>query len=449
MSPLSIVTSVYFNLAIRDNPLLQNLNGLQGITKYYGSDSNIITELLIENNKVLSDISALSNLSNVGSIESLIIKDNPLLLSLNGLQGISGNVIFNVFVDNNDSLLNLNGLNNITSCEEFKIISNENLSSFIGLESLEFTGSAEIRDNNALVALTAMPRVYLQCSLIIKDNLVLQDIDVFEEYDDVTCTGHLEITNNPNLSICNTLTVCSYLDVSIGTWSSILIENNAEGCNSVAEVILDCGLIPRNDECDEAYFINIGDAVEAYNWSATSSEKTPSCVTTDIADVWFAFNSGTNSTIDVLVDAGYSMQLWEGNCGLLNQVIGSCSADSLRNFSVSTQTNYYVQVWSCESCDLATDMFTIQIQGGTLSTSEVVFNDDIKLFPNPIKDRFNIVANSNITHVAVYSIYGQRILESKPNALETTFDFEALKSGIYLVKVKSAGKKQTFKVVRE
>lgn len=76
------------------------------------------------------------------------------------------------------------------------------------------------------------------------------------------------------------------------------------------------------------------------------------------------------------------------------------------------------------------------------STSKVVIS------PNPMKDFLNISnADKKILEVAFYSIDGKLIKTSKKNA--STISVNDLKSGVYIIKVKTSDSEETFKVIKE
>jgi hypothetical protein len=173
-------TEVEGNLYIGDwmsGSSITNLNGLSVLNSVGG-------DLQIGNNPSLTSLVGLDNLHSIGgdfwiywngSITSLTGLDN--LVSIGGLLG----------VDDNDALTNLMGLNNLSS---------------IG-------GDLRINNHDALVSLTGL------------DNIQENSID------------SLNISANPNLSICDVQSICDYLAAPNGT---IEIHDNAPGCNSPEEV---------------------------------------------------------------------------------------------------------------------------------------------------------------------------------------------------------------------
>jgi len=72
--------------------------------------------------------------------------------------------------------------------------------------------------------------------LIITNNNALNSLAGLENINNIECG--LEITNNPQLDICNIPAICNYLE-SGGT---VTISNNAVGCNNNIEVLQSCFL---------------------------------------------------------------------------------------------------------------------------------------------------------------------------------------------------------------
>jgi len=378
---------------------------------------------LIINGADITDLTPLSNISD--TVINFTISNNPLLNSLNGLQGLDFDGY--LYITNNDALIDLSGLNtDITYFENLIISENDLLQSFNGLGN------------------------FLAQELTITNNLTLNDLTALNNY-----SGYppaLVITGNPSLSTCNNTTFCASItevnECCGGSHPNFLIENNASGCNNIPEIAFSCGLTPINDECVDATPLTIGETVVAYNELATASTQTPSCNDVDRADVWFTVNSGAFSSLDIISETGYSLQLWEGDCASLTQVANACSEGSLNDISVTTNTNYYVQVWSCASCRLATGLFDILVQDGTLTTETFAF-DGFNLYPNPVESELNLVGKDTIESVAIYNLLGQEVLNSNPNTVKTSISTANLKSGIYLVKVRIGNSEATYKVVKE
>ena len=207
---LSGITQITGGFSISNNPLLENLNGLENLISITISGS-----FTIRDNALLSSISALSSLSGpVGY--SLEIINNPSLQSLNGLQNVTSPGDDDLHIENNDMLTNLNGLESMTSADDVVIWGNDALTSLTGLSNFELTGELLIWDNDVLETLDGLSSLDTIFSLSLKDNLVLNDIS---ELTDITIElDHIfEVTNNPNLSNCSIESVCFRLANNQGT----------------------------------------------------------------------------------------------------------------------------------------------------------------------------------------------------------------------------------------
>lgn len=456
LSPLPQLSLKY--LYIYGNDILENLDGLE-IT-IVNDVMYDYSEIGINNNPVLTDISSLSSTITPATepyayIDVNII-NNPMLASLNGMDFLEYSTLF--YIRNNDSLVNLSGLDNLLKVGDFFIDQNDNLLSLVGLDSIDWIyENFYLNNNNSLQSLTGFnPNYYYyETDTYIFSNPLLTDISVMDNWTvDNSPTQQnmsLNIYDNVSLSLCNNFTICLMTE-SLSQYPNIIdIHNNASGCNSIAQVAQSCGLVPSNDECSSAIDITVGETIEAYNDLATASAETPSCNDIDRADVWFTFNSGDLDLVSVLVEDGYNIQLWEGTCGSLTQVPDGCDSGNLWGVPVTTNTDYYVQVWSCAGCrmaSMATGLFNVLVLDGILSTNEVALAT-VELFPNPVKNSLTINSSHEISKIEVYNLLGQRMLQTSANTLETELDLAALKSGMYLVKVYSLGSEQTFKVLKE
>ncbi len=400
------------------------------------------------------DITDLSTLSGLSYISQLVIYNNSSLISLTGLEGLTDVDVLNI--SNNDLLVDLTGLNNlVNSGDDITISGNDNLINLNGLDSLNNFGPAEISYNSSLQSLDGINMLTQIYSLLLSYNNSLTDISALNDVDflDEGFIEGLVFRNNQNLSICNISSVCNSLNYCnmnpfYCPLGQIIIENNAPGCNSIPEVSLSCDLVPSNDSCEEALELTIGETLQAYNENATASTQTPSCNDINRVDIWFTVNSSSYSTLDILAEPGYSLQLWEGNCTNLTQVANACAANTLTDISVSTNTDYYVQVWSDSNGKRATGLFDVLVQDGTLTTPEFGF-EGFSIFPNPVNELLHFKSGTRIESVVIYNLIGQQILESKPNSMQTVIDTSNLQAGMYLVTVTIGKQVKAYKIAKE
>jgi len=193
LSPLATLTSVGQRLLIRNNFSLTSLNGLQALTAVNGSGG-----LLLLNNTVLTDVSALSNLTTIGA--GLTIQSNNMA-SLNGFGNLSS-IGGSLTISNNDLLTDITSLSSLTSINgNITVNLNDVLTSLSGLENIDPTTIAS--PNPAL------------------DDLI--------------------ITDNPLLDECEVTSICDALDAGTITTN---IMNNAAGCVNNLAIATACMSLP-------------------------------------------------------------------------------------------------------------------------------------------------------------------------------------------------------------
>ena len=84
----------------------------------------------------------------------------------------------------------------------------------------------------------------------------------------------------------------------------------------------------------------------------------------------------------------------------------------------------------------------------TLGTDTFQKEDEIKIYPNPVKGKtLNIAVNTNTTF-EVYDLLGKKILNGSVTKTNSAINIEALKSGIYIIKLNSLKGNTTKKLIR-
>ncbi|OAB79629.1 DUF7619 domain-containing protein [Cochleicola gelatinilyticus] len=263
LSPLAVITGFGRGIQVTNNPMLQNLSGLENVVELGVSSGAFIS---IMNNAQLTSIAALNNMVvPIGNNNppDIYIVDNPLLENLQGLDGVAG-YTYTFEIRNNDSLVDLEGLESITGADDLNIEENDNLSSLNGTENFENVGFLMLNDNPQLANLDSLSPDFIQ-TIWIDNNDLLTNINSFEgnstirdiklinnaQLTDISGVADavlriepnvetLHIENNPMLEMCSVSSVCNYL--SDGNPAIIL--NNAAGCNNEIEITADCIICP-------------------------------------------------------------------------------------------------------------------------------------------------------------------------------------------------------------
>lgn len=226
----------YYGLSCPNLTQLPNtpqLSVIFGDLSFSGSQNSLI------NFEGLNGLSSIHGSFNFGSG---ITSANYALQSLNGLEmltEVGGSLRFR----NLPALSDIQALGNLTSVggalnlSNLPILSNEgvslpNLSSSGGI-SIQNTGFTEIPEMPVFTSLNG--------DLLIDNNPVLSEINFNEALD---FSGQFTLTNNPEMSTCNSPTVCMLVDLS----SADVIENNGANCNSIDEVSAGCLVNTNNAE---------------------------------------------------------------------------------------------------------------------------------------------------------------------------------------------------------
>ena len=190
------ITSISVWLDIKDNPNLISLDGLSPIT--FAEEALYLN---IRNNSSLESLSEFSGALDENDYGGLYVSNNPNLSSLVGLSGITR--VDGLHIRNNPLLTNLNGLSGIYEVGQVRITENTNLSSLDGLSAIEFTlepRALEISDNPVLLSLSefsgALSGQDQEDGLRIKNNLSLLSL---QGLSGILSASGLEIVNNDML----------------------------------------------------------------------------------------------------------------------------------------------------------------------------------------------------------------------------------------------------------
>jgi len=191
---------------------------------------------IIEGSATISggDIVNLSGLNVLTAVEGTFsISYNPVLINLTGLEML-GEVGNSFIIGNNGDLQSLSALESLTNIGyDFKIGNNPNLTSIVTSGQLQQVyGFLEIHSNTSLSSLAGFESLLSVGALSIISNPLLSDIVGLENIDGGSMVS-LEISYNPNLSVCDIQSICDYL---ARPGAIVNIENNAPGCNNPEEV---------------------------------------------------------------------------------------------------------------------------------------------------------------------------------------------------------------------
>ena len=218
LSPLSGLDSIHGNFFVRSTAVT-DLDAFGGLYK-------VGLRLSIFNNPLLETVSDFSNLIAVGSQFS--IRNNPMLTDLSGFANLE--TVGDEFeIAENPSLADLNDFTSIRFAYDGVLIEDNDLfTSLAGLESLEnINGTLRIVGNDMLADISALENIDQE--------------SVMRSTGGVLGSAGLVIMDNPLLSNCSIITVCTFLE---GSGTSVMISGNTTGCIDEQEVEAACSLLP-------------------------------------------------------------------------------------------------------------------------------------------------------------------------------------------------------------
>ncbi len=231
LSSLTSLVSINGYLRLESIPTLTTIgiNGLEYTWGFLFSGLNNLTTLAgLTNDLTTTNIGSfwlintgIANFTGFDSLTSCVnfyIWINPNLTSLQGLQNLAGDIAMGISLWANDALTDITALNNITAISDgdLDFHGNNQLSNPVGLGNIITIGKRlRVFENPVITSLG-----------FLNTNLDIQDSQ----------NEGVEIRDNSQLALCSFTPLCTYLNNG-GTGD---IQNNAAGCNSISEIIASC-----------------------------------------------------------------------------------------------------------------------------------------------------------------------------------------------------------------
>ncbi len=209
------------------------LNSVSGLTNNL-ANGNIGTFWFFN-----TGIPSLAGLEGLTGSSNFYISGNNSLSSLNGLQNLSGNIDGGISIWGNSTLSDISALSGITNIDNGTVeVSYNNINTVNGLKNLVSIGKGLWLAGN--VNLTNLDS--LNTNLVIHNNP-----DGFSGLKD-----SVRIYDNTLLAVCANAAVCNYLSGG----GPAFIDNNAAGCNTIAEINTACAAIGSYDDTEDNCCIN-------------------------------------------------------------------------------------------------------------------------------------------------------------------------------------------------
>jgi len=209
------------------------------------------------------------------------------------------------------------------------------------------------------------------------------------------------------------------------------------------------------DDANTDTTILSGSVCASYYFIDDICVSTDSFTCVDITNEVIDFNADTtailvdsciNFSVNTVVD--YDFYEWQFPGGIPN-----ISTDSMpQNICYESLGTYSVTLIvsdssGCSDTIIKTNYITVQQSTGILNTE--VSNNQIKIYPNPIKDfLFVEFENDKMINIKIYNIFGILVYINKDFAnINNKIDLSVLPSGIYLLKFQTNNEVITKKII--
>ena len=198
----------------------------------------------------------------------------------------------------------------------------------------------------------------------------------------------------------------------------------------------------QNDICANAINLDIEvlcNVLTDGSFNGSGIESTaPNCGLNSSQDVWYKFTAFT-SLISVAIfgednlDIGF--EILEGSCqgsSVLCYNQGLVGVGETTNFdtAIPGQT-YYLRIFNAGSISNVSFQFCV-FNFGQLNTKTVNIENKLSIYPNPVQDKLIIDSTENFKEIAVFDIYGKKILNV--DFQTKSLDVSGLSKGIYILK---------------
>jgi hypothetical protein len=172
----------------------------------------------------------------------------------------------------------------------------------------------------------------------------------------------------------------------------------------------------------------------------------------DIDYYKFVITTGGTATVTLTTLPGdYDLQLLSSNGTTqlaISQNGGTTSETISRTYTAGT---YYLRVYGYQNANSATNCYTLRVALGTASRDELIVNNKIMVFPNPVHSNVTVQIDglSGVADIRLFDIYGKMVMRQSTARATTQLDVAKLPAGIYMVKIKDSKKETSIKIVKD
>jgi len=347
---------------------------------------------------------------------------NVTSLTMNGYDYIN-DIPYSCYIDN------LQGIEAFTSLETLDVSTN-------GIQYLDVSSLPNLKnlycDDNFMQTLALPPSieiVYARYNRFSQNIDFSQTIELRELYiDGLFGSSNSHITtldmndcinlfklsaddNNVESVNVNNCPILEYLSIGVSSGGTITLANFTHNNPNLKTLILVGHLtsIDISEMINLEYFLSIGNSFSNLNLT----------LNTNLNNVTISYNSTLNN-IDIR----------NNNNNLINH-FGTGNTPNLT--CVYVDNSQYSQNQTSWNIDNGTFVET-EAECDALATDNIYLENNIYIYPNPVKSILNIRTNNNeINKIIIYNVLGKEVLKTN----EATIDFSTFENGLYIIKIKT------------
>lgn len=262
-----------------------------------------------------------------------------------------------------------------------------------------------------------------------------------------------------NVKMKGLLPTAALPNPSFEIWDVINVEN-PNGYVTSNDFIVQSGFLPNVNKTTDAHSGNFAAILKPQSLTVTAF---PGFITNsviggasgqaftnmpDALEGFYKFQSTSSDTANIVVE------FWSGGTSITSATL-----------NITTPTNTYTPfyLW-IQGLNVTPDTMTFTASSGTLDgilyLDDLQFSmgnvglkekvlEDLKVYPNPVNDYIYLSTETNIEEVSLYQLDGKKIKSIESKGVLYFVDVRDLSPGIYLVEVKSKGKRKTQKIIVE
>jgi hypothetical protein len=187
-----------------------------------------------------------------------------------------------------------------------------------------------------------------------------------------------------------------------------------------------------------------------WKMDASSTTLTIDVYKSVISDVMVKIVNSTNGTIYAVAQPNTKTDEWE----TLTYDISGLASHGENNDNVDTIV-IHTDIQKPRATDNVTYIDNISWSALITGNAPVLSTKNIELstfkaYPNPTKNVWNIVSNSqNLDFVKVYDLSGKEVISLKPNSKEAVIDASSLNAGLYFARLESSSGTKIIKLIKK